>query len=54
MQYFLLVQKGDVPGLKGSRFHRFIIFDTFLTLNTKLLCQSIEGEACFLDKKAKD
>ena len=54
LQYFLLVWKEDVPGLKCRRFHRFMICDTCSTLNAKLLCRAIEGEARILYQKAKD
>ena len=54
IQYFLLVWKEDVPGLKCRRYHRFMICDTCATLNAKLLCRSIEGEARLLYQRAKD
>ena len=54
LQYFLLVWKQDVPGLKCRRFHRFMICDTCSNLNAKLLCRTIEGEARVLYQQAKD
>ena len=54
LQYFLLVWKEDVPGLKCRRFHRFMVCDTCAKLNAKLLCRSIEGEARTLYQAAKD
>ena len=54
LQYFLLVWKEDVPGLKCRRFHRFMVCDTCAKLNAKLLCRAIEGEARTLYQVAKD
>ena len=54
LQYFLLVWKADVPGLKCRRFHRFMVCDTCAKLNAKLLCRAIEGEARMLYQAAKD